>query len=581
MSDSLRLMTIARATLSQARAHFNALRQRVRGNLREQRLMSATISAFLIAYMVAAFVLVSRGLEYVQQLPLLGPLLTERTLHLLFFFFFLMLILSNATISGMSLFRRSETGWLLSMPLPPAGIVLWKTIEGLLLSSWGLIVLSAPILAAFGRVLGAGLSFYILSFTAILLLISIAGNLSTWLLLLVVRFYKAWWLKAAAVLLGTGMFLLIFSLGVMRRDPAQNVDVSANFRQILQHTQVATHPLLPSTWVTEVALASAKGLGTRAIFYSLTLLSQALVVWIVSVTLAERWFFQSWNRTWHHGEQQRRRNVHAPAIARSAALITRLASILRVPRPMRALAAKDARTFLREPAQWGQCTLIFGLLLIYTSNLRNLGYNYADPFWTSVIGYLNLTVCTLSMSTLTTRFVFPQFSLEGRRFWIVGLAPFPLTRILRQKLWFNWLATTPLTTLLIVISSMSLRLPAHRAIFFITSMALLSIGLNALALSLGALLPNFRETNSAKIVSGFGGTLCLILSFFYIIGCIFILTLPAVSEHTAKIKPSLDKVELLELTALGGVLLLTLIAGALPYFLAKKRIKKLAYLGKL
>lgn len=558
-------MTIARATLSQAMAHFRAIRQRVRGNLREQRLMSATISAFLIAYMVAAFMLVSRGLEYVQQLPLLGTLLTERTLHLLFFFFFIMLILSNATITGMSLFRRSETGWLLSMPLPSAGIVLWNTIEGLLLSSWGLIILSAPILAAFGRVLGGGLSFYILSYTAIVLLITIAGNLSTWLLLLVVRFYKPWWIKVAAALLGIGLFLLIFSLGAMRRDPAQTMDVSANFRQILQHTQLATHPLLPSTWVAEVALASAKGLGSRAIFYSLTLLSQALVVWIVSVALAERWFFQSWNRTWHHGEQQHRRNEHGPAIARGAAFITRLASILHVPRPMRALAAKDVRTFLREPAQWGQYTLIFGLLLIYTSNLWNLGYNFTDPFWTSVISYLNLLVCTLSMSTLTTRFVFPQFSLEGRRFWIMGLAPFPLTRLLHQKLWINWLATTPLTTLIIVISSMSLRLPTHHALFFITSMALLSIGLNALAISLGALLPNFRETNSAKIVSGFGGTLCLILSFFYIIGCIFILTLPAVSEHAAKIKPTQERVVVLELIALGGVLLLTLIAGALPY----------------
>ncbi|MCE9518607.1 MAG: hypothetical protein K8R87_03440, partial [Verrucomicrobia bacterium] len=258
-----------------------------------------------------------------------------------------------------------------------------------------------------------------------------------------------------------------------------------------------------------------------------------------------------------------------------------LSSILRVPRPIRALAAKDAHTFLRDPTQWGQCLLIFGLLFIYTSNLRNLGYNYADPFWTTVISYLNLMVCSLSMSTLTTRFVFPQFSLEGRRFWIVGLTPFPLTRILHQKLWTNWLATTPLTTLLIVISSISLRLPAHRAIFFISSMALLSIGLNALALSLGALIPNFRETNSAKIVSGFGGTLCLILSFFYIIGSIFILTLPAISEHAAKIKPSPEKVQLFELAALGGLLMLTLIAGALPYQIAKKRIKKLAYLSNL
>lgn len=574
-------MTLARSTISQARAHWRALRQRVRGNLREQRLMSATLAGFMAAYVVAAYILVGRGLEYVQRVPLLGQLLTERTLHLLFFFFFIMLVLSNATITGMSLFRRAETGWLLSLPMPPAGIVLWKTAEGLLLSSWGLILLSAPILAAFGRVLGAGAAFYFFSFAAVLLLIGIAANVSTWILLLLVRFYRPWWVKAAGILLGLAVGFLVWKLAVPRKSAFVASDVASNFRQILRHTQIATHPLLPSTWVTEAALSSARGLTGHASFYTLTLLSHALVVWVASVLLAQRWFLPAWNRTLHHAELRRAGNGDSRANAPRPSLLARLASSLRIPRPVRALVAKDARTFAREPAQWGQCALIFGLLLIYTSNLRNLGYNYTDPFWSSVISYLNLTVCCLAMSTLTTRFVFPQFSLEGRRFWIIGLAPFPLTRVLRQKLWLNWLAATPLTTLLVVISSSSLRLPPHRAAFFIAAMTVLSIGLNALALSLGALLPNFREANSAKIVSGFGGTLCLILSFFYIITSISILTLPAVAEHASGRSIHPHRLRMLELAALGGIIVLTLIAGALPYFLAKNRMKKLAYLGNL
>ena len=250
-------------------------------------------------------------------------------------------------------------------------------------------------------------------------------------------------------------------------------------------------------------------------------------------------------------------------------------------RPIRALCAKDARTFLREPSQWGQCALIFGLLLIYTSNLRNLGYNYNEPPWSMIISYLNLTVCSLAMSTLTTRFVFPQFSLEGRRFWIIGAAPVPLSRVLNQKLWLNLAAATPLTTLLVVISSVSLKLPLHQSLYFICSIAMISAGLNALALSLGALLPNFRETNSAKIVSGFGGTLCLLLSFFYIITSITILIIPAAAEHSDPRGLPVGKAKALELAALGGMALLSLVAGGLPYFLAKKQTKKLAYLDSL
>ena len=45
----------------------------------------------------------------------------------------------------------------------------------------------------------------------------------------------------------------------------------------------------------------------------------------------------------------------------------------------------------------------------------------------------------------------------------------------------------------------------------------------ALATGLGALYPNFREDNPTKIVSGFGGTLCLVLSFLYILASVALL----------------------------------------------------------
>jgi len=358
-------------------------------------------------------------------------------------------------------------------------------------------------------------------------------------------------------------------------------DTAANVNQILQHTKLCTHPLLPSTWVAETSIASAHGLSQQAWFYLLILLSYALVVWPLSIWLGKWCFFPAWNRTLRQAETTRLRNNASAFQPVRPSWVARVLILLRVPRPIRALCAKDSRTFLREPSQWGQCALIFGLLLIYTSNLRNLGYNYSDPFWSTVISYLNLTVCSLAMSTLTTRFVFPQFSLEGRRFWVIGAAPLALPRVLSQKLWLNLIAATPLTILLVVISSVSLKLPLHQSFYFIACIALISTGLNALALSLGALLPNFRETNSAKIVSGFGGTLCLLLSFFYIIACITVSIVPAAAEHSTPRGLPVARVKLLELGALGGVVLLTLVAGALPYFLAKKQTKKLAYLDSL
>ena len=52
-----------------------------------------------------------------------------------------------------------------------------------------------------------------------------------------------------------------------------------------------------------------------------------------------------------------------------------------------------------------------------------------------------------------------------------------------------------------------------------------SVTLTGLAVGLGALYPNFKEDNPSKIVSGFGGTFCLVLSFIYILGSVVLLAM--------------------------------------------------------
>jgi ABC-2 type transport system permease protein len=53
----------------------------------------------------------------------------------------------------------------------------------------------------------------------------------------------------------------------------------------------------------------------------------------------------------------------------------------------------------------------------------------------------------------------------------------------------------------------------------------MTLTLNGLSVGLGALYPNFKEENPSKIVSGFGGTFCLVLSFLYILGSVVLLGL--------------------------------------------------------
>ena len=570
-------MTVAHATSLLASAHRRMLAHKIRAGLRENRLLGATVGTFLVLYGVAAYFLVARGLEFVAKLPLIGPLLTERMVFLLFFFFFVMLVISNATITGMGLFRRREMEWQVALPLPPRSLVLWKTLEGMLLASWGLLVLSAPILLALARVYQADAGFLLAVAPALLSLVAISANVSTWLIIALVRGARRWMWKPAAVVLAV---LLARTLPGWQTsfETMNSGDLTASLNQLLRHTEICMHPLLPSSWVAETIQAAGRGLTERMLFFNLVLLAHALMSLVVTSRVASGHFYAAWNRVMcaaPAGGAKEEKLMTGRKPGRAAEWLRRA---LALDRASFALLRKEVRVFAREPVQWGQTAIIFSLLLIYSMNLRKLGYDLQSPFWITVVSHLNLLVCCLALSTLTTRFIYPQFSLEGQRLWILGLSPLPLHRVLGLKLRLSSSVLGLVMAGLVLVSGVSLALPWKRVLFFCAAILMLSYGLTSLALSLGALVPNFRESNPARIVSGFGGTVCLIASFVYIVGGTVLTLLPSWRNLRQ------DAVEMVanngwaELGALGGLAVLTVVFGGLPYFFARKRTKNLEYL---
>ena len=104
------------------------------------------------------------------------------------------------------------------------------------------------------------------------------------------------------------------------------------------------------------------------------------------------------------------------------------------PRTMRLMTVKDFRLFRRDPLQWSQ-VLIFGgadrglFLQRPQLHLRPLGEGLGN-----MVSFLNLAVVGLLLSTFTTRFIYPMISLEGRRFWILGLLGVRREAVLEQVL---------------------------------------------------------------------------------------------------------------------------------------------------
>ena len=561
---------------------WRSLLARMRGLRTRSPLLPFLLVGFVFGYLLLGYVLFHHGLQFGTEFPAVGALLTQRILFLIFGFFFAMLVFSNLIIGYSTLFKNRETNWFLTLPTRHADIYRWKFLECVVVSSWALMFLSAPMMAAIGQVNAASPLFYLEIALAYLPFVAIPAVLGSVLVLALVAVLSKPWAKRAFLLGGVlGLAALVIFVHPAEAKDMNNSSEIRLFNQLLGHTRFSLNPFLPSAWMARAVLALSGGLQREGGWYFALLLSNALMGILLGFEVASRFFYNSWTHAFGHRSERsmlkadHRRQARLRRSLLDTVLHSRLVAAL-VSQPVAALVLKDSRVFWRDPAQWSQVMIFFGLLTIYVLNLRNVSFDIRSPFWSTLISYLNLTACALTLSTLTTRFVFPQFSLEGRRLWILGLAPLGLSRVLMQKFWSACLAASSITVGLMAVSGHILKLPAWRIVYFAAAIALMSGALCGLSVGLGALFPNFREENPSKIVSGFGGTLCLVSSFVFIVLFVGTLAFPASLPFTW---PMLSPSALLGCTLVANVLALagSLGAASVPLALARRRLKNMEF----
>ena len=569
------------------RVHLKMLRVKTMLSASRSRLMTLTIVVFLLTYVVAGYWLFSEGLEFVANLPAAGGLLTDRLINVMFFCFMMMLVFSVAVTGYISLYRNRDTAWLLTLPISHRAIFLWKSFEAAVFSSWGLVFILAPLLVAFAQLRDVTPYFFIKTALALIPFLIVASAVGSLLLVFAARWLSRKQLAIVTVFILAVLVGSAIRSGIEDREEVKDTGLSAalTFQRVLKHTNIAVNRGMPSTW-----LASSVIDWTRpyrhfgGLLYPALLISNALMGMVLISWAGRWWFYDSWNRSIQHSagnalRQAGRSTTSSEQVSRDFPGVPPFSWL--VGRSIASISRKDLFTFFREPAQWVQFTLVFGLLAIYSSGLRQMNGELNQPRELYLVAYLNLAVCALALSTLTTRFVFPQFSLEGRRLWILAMSPLRLPSIVTQKFVGSTLCSGLIVMFILLIGGYNLQLGLADSLFFTIAIAMLAVGLNALAVGLGVLFPNLEESNAAKIVSGFGGTLCLVSSFIFILA--FMLLLVQMRWEVFK-TDKLDPAWYARPEALPGLVAiatLTFLVTAVPLFFSRKKLKRLEILSIL
>lgn len=510
-----------------------SLGRRILDLRRKSRLWLGVIGFFLVGYAVMAYGLFHQGLQFLSRFPGLGGLLMERLIFLLFACLFGLLLLSNLIIGYSNFFRNRESDFLLPLPIPAEVIFRWKFLESVMLASWAFLFLIAPLLLAYGHVSHVDWHFYPITGVLVTLFIVLPGVAGSGFALLLARYLDR---RLFQALLLVGMTLLIGFLFWRTRPTVVTEEMLLENRvlvvidRLLDNTRLVQFPFLPSYWLSSAMQNWIEGAFRSAVFYGGVLLSYTLFFGWVATTRFGAVLHEAASCVRNRGSilghwtLLRRLGRSKKGSASVGSLLERgVGAMPGLPGDVGAILVKDIRVFWRDTTQWGQTLMLFGLLTVYLMNLRSFSRQSDSAFWVAITSFLNLGACSLNLATLTTRFVFPQFSLEGRRVWLMGLAPLGLARVVLWKFITASVLTGILTLSLTLLSCRMLHLDAAHTVYFAFAICVMTLVLNALSVGLGTLYPNFAEANPGKIVSGFGGTFCLVLSFAYILGSVLLL----------------------------------------------------------
>lgn len=499
------------------RTRLKEIRNKIKGIKGDSHLKLFVIASFIISFWVVVFYMFSWWFVMFKTMPFLVDRVVEFVFSLFFLSLSVMLIFSNGIIIYSSLFKERETHFLMTCPIKRKHIFFYKFVESMIYSSWAFLFLGSPVILSYGRFYGADWSYFFLSVLFFIPFILIPAALGSIITLVIARYFarsrRAILLLLSIIIAITIAYLIYKTRAVRHFHPRQT---AGWMQEIMGQLQFSQAKFLPNHWMTQGIISLSHQQYGRSFFFFMLTLSNGIFLVMLTYFLASRMYFKSFSLV-HSINQKRKYFVkNGRESFRTRILHQLLKRVSSRARLMVVMIIKDVKGFIRDPAQWLQFTIFFGLLLIYILNLRKLSYNLRSPIWRNFIAFLNLGAVSFTFSTFTSRFIYPSLSLEGRKFWVLGVTPLKRSTIVMSKFFFSLMMGLIVSISLILLSDYMLEMPIETIRFHILTCILMCIGLSGISVGIGSVYVDFKEDNAAKIVSSFGGTLNLIVSILYV-----------------------------------------------------------------
>jgi ABC-2 type transport system permease protein len=457
-----------------------------------------------LLFWVAVFGIGFRVLRYLRSVDEIGNLMAGKVLEVILLAFLSILLLSNIITALSTFFLAKDLDLLVASPVSGVRLYLSKLAETIVHSSWMVALLSLPIFTAYGIVYQGGILFPFVALAAFIPYLIIPAVVGATFTLVLVNIFPARRTRELLSLIATGaVVIVVVSLRFMRPEQLAQPEGFKNLVDYLAVLRTPTSPLLPSEWTAGMVMNWL--LHVADPMPILKLWGAAAVAVTIGALIHQKLYFLGFSKAQEGAERKVLRPLRGP-----------VSRVLRSQSPSkREFILKDLRLFFRDNTQWSQLILLAVLLMVYIFNIKSLPLHSGErvPFrLVTVISFLNLGLAGFVLAAVAARFIFPGISLEGRQMWLLRSSPLDP----RSMLWSKyWIGTVPLLVLALIITVFTNWL-LHASAFMMTvavgTILLYTLAAGALALSFGALYPQFGTENAAQIPTSFGGLVYMMSS---------------------------------------------------------------------
>ena len=472
------------------------------------------LAAFGAAFWGIIFALLFRLLRYFRGVPEIGVLLAGKLLGLILVGFFSILLLSNIITALSSFFLARDLDLLVGAPVDWLKLYVAKLVETLVNSSWMVLLMAIPMLAAYGVVYRGGWAFPLVAVAAFLPFLVIPTVLGSALTLILVNVFPARRtrdiLSVIAVLAAGGIVILFRLIRPERLARPENFRSLVEFVTLLR---TPTSPLLPSEWAQRGIMSWLERPADFLPFYLLW--STALAAIVLGALLHRALYLKGYSKA----QESAQRSARATLLGRATRAAFAPFGVLR-----RELVLKELRLFFRDTTQWSQLILLGVLVVVYVFNIKFLPLRGEGMtlFLVNVIPFLNLALAGFVLASIAARFIFPAVSLEGRTLWLLRSSPMSMRDLLWSKFWVGTLPLLVLALGIVGVTNYLLRVGEFIMWVSTMSIAFMTLAIAGLAIGFGTAYPQFDTENAAQIPTSFGGLLFMMASVV-IIGAVVVL----------------------------------------------------------